>query len=592
MAEANEDKEWKQKYLKSLDELEAKEKRWLETENILRQGLARLTLVADSQDAELTDLLAQLRQSLREGMDERGLRRMLEAMVEPIRRLDEVRQAQQRAPALNELLETLLARIEFPAPFKSEAKALQKRLLQASPDAWEHRTDDVVALLMKVLRTDSAQAPTTAKSGLLGKWFGGSALSSPSGQAELALAQEVLSVLLAQLSGHSDVNHAELAKQIQQARQQGEILRLARELAGLLQLGTLPAMVDGKELDSVELMLRLLERLEVPTELQPQAELIRESLAQEDVCTHMEKVIVAIADLVQEMRHRLVNEKQEIENFLAQLTERLRELDEGFRSSVENHREAFEGGRQLNQQVDEQIDGLTESVDSAQDLPSLKQTIAERVETIRSHMYSFRQEQGQRLQQAETQVSLLSERLDLMQHESRLLREKVKQEHELATHDPLTGVSNRLAYEQRLATEYASWKRYRQSLVLAVWDVDRFKSVNDTYGHQAGDKVLTVIAKLLQKQIRETDFVARFGGEEFVVLMPNTDIKGAAKLAEHLRKSVEQCEFHFRSTPVPITISCGMSEFTGEDEPDQVFARADAALYKAKQGGRNQCVVG
>ena len=100
-----------------------------------------------------------------------------------------------------------------------------------------------------------------------------------------------------------------------------------------------------------------------------------------------------------------------------------------------------------------------------------------------------------------------------------------------------------MAYNERIETEIARYKRYQSPLTLLIWDVDKFKSVNDTYGHAAGDKVLKVIAKLLSSNIRETDFLARFGGEEFVVLMPETEITAAKDVAEKLRETIENSEF-------------------------------------------------
>jgi diguanylate cyclase len=119
--------------------------------------------------------------------------------------------------------------------------------------------------------------------------------------------------------------------------------------------------------------------------------------------------------------------------------------------------------------------------------------------------------------------------------------------------------------------------------------VDHFKKINDRYGHQAGDKVLRIIAKRLTDQVRESDFVARYGGEEFVVLLPEADPASALAVAEKLRKSIDDLEFHYRDEPVPITISCGIATFRQNDDPESVFRRADAALYRAKEAGRNCC---
>jgi diguanylate cyclase len=121
--------------------------------------------------------------------------------------------------------------------------------------------------------------------------------------------------------------------------------------------------------------------------------------------------------------------------------------------------------------------------------------------------------------------------------------------------------------------------------------VDRFKFVNDTYGHKAGDKALKVIAEILQENLRGTDFLARYGGEEFVIVMPSTALSDAFPVAEKLRAAIEASDFHYREQFVPITISCGMAGFRAGDTPETVFGRADSALYRAKKAGGNQCIA-
>lgn len=592
----NETQAWKQKYLDSLDELEAKERHWGHTEQVLRQGLARLSLAAEGGDQQLNLLLENMRKLLRNNSDESELKALLEQLAEPIRRLDEARKGKPPPPAPNELMEAIIGRLHFPRGMGHRAKALQKRLLQ-TPDHSHHQLmDEFVSLLSDALQWQGEGTeevnPSDEKRGLLGRLLPTRAKTPAQDNTEPQLARQLLALMLEKLHDQPDVDSQTLEQRIAGVVHQAEVLRLGRELAGLLYLGPGQPVVDGEELSSPELLIRLLERLEIPAELEGQAEAVREMLESTDVSEHMERVIAAIADLVREMRHRAQNEKNEIENFLAQLMDRLREIDEGFQANFSGQRAAYEGGLQLDQQVHEQVSSIEQSVTEARDLDGLKSTLASRIETIRSHMQKFRRDQDERLEDAEKQVSRLNQQVLSMQQESDQLRGRIKQQRDLAMTDPLTGVPNRLAYNERIALEHSRWKRYGHDLVLAVWDVDRFKLVNDTYGHQAGDKVLTVVARLLQSKVRETDFVARFGGEEFLLVMPETTLDGASVLAEQLRKAVEECEFHFRGKRVPITISCGMSAFQGNDGPEQVFARADTALYRAKENGRNQCRSG
>jgi diguanylate cyclase len=248
-----------------------------------------------------------------------------------------------------------------------------------------------------------------------------------------------------------------------------------------------------------------------------------------------------------------------------------------------------EDGRALDAEVQVQMQGIEDSVRWAQNLEHLKQAVQERVATIRRHMEVFRNTEDERIERAEREVERLNARLRTLESETEALRGRIQQERSQALIDPLTEIANRLAYNERIAQEYARWKRYRSSLVFTVWDVDHFKRINDTYGHQAGDKVLKVVAKLLSTQVRETDFVARYGGEEFIILLPETDLAQARMVTEKIRAAVESCEFHYRGERVLITISCGLAQFREQDDPDTVFARADAAMYRAKAAGRNCC---
>ena len=130
--------------------------------------------------------------------------------------------------------------------------------------------------------------------------------------------------------------------------------------------------------------------------------------------------------------------------------------------------------------------------------------------------------------------------------------------------DALTEIPNRLSYEKKSAEEISRWKRFSNPLSLAIWDIDFFKKVNDTYGHKAGDKVLKTIAQLLVQSIRETDFFARYGGEEFVMLLPGTKQEETLRLVNKLREQVESCGFHYHGESVKITMSCGVSSFSEE----------------------------
>jgi diguanylate cyclase len=170
------------------------------------------------------------------------------------------------------------------------------------------------------------------------------------------------------------------------------------------------------------------------------------------------------------------------------------------------------------------------------------------------------------------------------------LHGQLKDEQRLAALDALTNVPNRLAYEKRMDEELKRWARFKQPTCVAVWDVDHFKKVNDTFGHRTGDRVLRAVAECLATRIRGTDFLARYGGEEFVMLLCGTALDQALRLAEGIRIGVSEFKMHSKGTPLAITVSCGIAALQAGDSAASVFERADKALYEAKQVGRNRCV--
>jgi diguanylate cyclase len=128
---------------------------------------------------------------------------------------------------------------------------------------------------------------------------------------------------------------------------------------------------------------------------------------------------------------------------------------------------------------------------------------------------------------------------------------------------------------------------------LIVWDIDHFKSINDRYGHKIGDQVIACVARKISQRLRQSDFIARFGGEEFVALLSDCDAASARELAEGLRKEIAGCMVDLERGCVRTTVSCGIAELAPEEDDARLFARADEALYRAKRGGRNRvCIAG
>jgi len=158
-----------------------------------------------------------------------------------------------------------------------------------------------------------------------------------------------------------------------------------------------------------------------------------------------------------------------------------------------------------------------------------------------------------------------------------------------AHRDPLTGVNNRASMDESMEREINLAHRHGTNLSLITMDIDHFKKINDTYGHTVGDCVIKAIAEAATAAIRSSDMVFRFGGEEFVILLSNTDRAGATLLAERLRQKIEDTCIICDGAQLSATVSVGVTCLEDKDTPTQLFSRADTALYQAKAAGRNCC---
>jgi two-component system cell cycle response regulator len=188
---------------------------------------------------------------------------------------------------------------------------------------------------------------------------------------------------------------------------------------------------------------------------------------------------------------------------------------------------------------------------------------------------------GDQLRCGNTVFKFLSEgSVDTIYHE-----ELYKQ----ATLDPLTKIYNRKHFNGEIESEVARARRYGRPLSFLMMDIDFFKKVNDTWGHSAGDYVLKTVASAMKDTLRAQDILARFGGEEFALILPETNNENAFALAEKLRVKIEKTVFEYEGTKIAVTISIGVATLkTAHAGPDDLLAEADKNLYVAKDAGRNR----
>ncbi|SEF03718.1 GGDEF domain-containing protein [Pseudomonas migulae] len=336
-------------------------------------------------------------------------------------------------------------------------------------------------------------------------------------------------------------------------------------------------------------LLGLLDDLSLPERHRPQAEAMRDRLQNG---LNWYELLPILDDLATLMLAINDSGQHEFEVYLQQLNERLESFQSNLQAASEGHADNHSAAREMDSQIREQVDGLQSSMQEAANLDDLKHVLENHLEGLLGTMDQHQKQRDEREQEVAARLKSLAERVAHMEQEAQGYREHLEEQRQKALVDPLTGLPNRAAWSERLDHEISQWQQHGNNLLLAMLDLDHFKRINDNYGHLAGDKVLKIIASVLRKRLRGTDFIARFGGEEFVLLMPGTVPAAGAKLLENLRASIEACPFHFKGEPVTITVSMGMTAFKPGEHSDMVLKRADQALYRAKHAGRNRMEFG
>lgn len=546
---------WKKKYFASLEGIESKERALNEVEGVLSLALNRLTLAAEGVDKGLDRQLAELRKSARATFDKQRLERLIEAISETVKHLDS--RNTKSGNRENSIVTTLVSVLDAVTFSKRDEKKVNEVRKQLKAVSGGGQPEQVLSAFIHLINESLAASAQSNTSKDAQSTLEQSAPATTTARAETAVYPSVGSAV-----SRNELSRDYPAKPV-------------------------PSMPFQA---THEILIQLLDNIVIPAELSERAESIKEKLSAGKGPEQWSPVVRDIAELVVSMRARLEAEKSELESFLVQLTRRLQELDQHLQGAETINSDRQTRSRALDADVHAQMDGIETSVRGASNLVDLKASIQERIDRIKIHFEQHRQVEEEHNAALQAQLKKVTSRLNSLEGETGRLRTHLQEQQLQATMDGLTNLPNRLAYDARLEREVARWKRYKNPLSLLVLDVDRFKQINDTYGHKAGDKALKLIAHMLKQAVRETDYIARYGGEEFVAILADTPNNAAKKVAEKMRSAVEAADFHHNKLKVDITISVGISSFKESDTAEKVFLRADKALYHAKSLGRNRCV--
>jgi len=230
---------------------------------------------------------------------------------------------------------------------------------------------------------------------------------------------------------------------------------------------------------------------------------------------------------------------------------------------------------------------IQKNVQSTNDLQELKLEICKNVDDISDGVDDYAERFSLHHEATAERNLKLTEQLSQMEQETQELQVMLKENRTKLLYGALTGVYSRMAYDERISQELARWTRYQTPFNYVILDIDHFKRVNDSYGHNAGDKALKLVAQMMLKYVRQSDYVFRIGGEEFVLLLTSTSADNASIMVEKMRAGIAASSFHFKGEPINLTLSAGITETRADDDVEAIYERADKALYKAKNSGRN-----
>ncbi len=574
---------WKRKYYDAIEELDRREKTWARTEEVLRRAISRLSLAADGLDEALDEALARLRNAIRDQADARILEQHLERISHLLVKLDQRRAREAALPGPAELFIALLDALPHDPDRERALRPLRKRLARAGSEDVEDLVREVAEALSAQWRSPAGQpAEGGRRRGLFSR-----RRRTESEAVAAAVSDSLDTGPLRQLIEHLR-DRGLAAERVDDWRE-----RLARDpdtvVRELAEHWPLPTGEAQEDQPAHARLADLVGALPLPETFRERAAAIERELREGSL--RVEAGIEQIAVLVGDLRRDIQREKREIQDFLEQLTERLALIDSAVQEADAARLASYEEGRRLGDAVRDEVRGIETGVREARDLTELRVLLQVRIEGILHHIEEHRRLEEARKAAEDDRVAELTERLRALEQEAETLREQVRSERKAALTDALTGIPNRLAWEERVEQEFARWRRFGTPLAILVWDIDHFKAINDRYGHKAGDKVLKAVAELLSGSVRSTDFVARYGGEEFVMLAAGAGPEEVLRLAEALREAVRHCGFRYRGERVEVTISCGIAMFRDGDTIESAFQRADAALYAAKRAGRNRCVL-
>ncbi|MGH1487712.1 MAG: diguanylate cyclase [Cellvibrionaceae bacterium] len=586
MAEPN--NPWRDKYRKALTQQEQLEKTLAAQQVILQRAITVLSDAAEGHDKDLDERLQAIRASAKHN-DVAGFDRMLKSLP---RVMEETESRQQKQwKDVTKMLSDIAAQIQQQSPsadIKPAVKHFKKQIPKGVPL--------IPATLKRVLQQVSdlqqqamSQSPK-ASSGLFGKLFkdkGEEEAPTPSPSASTSEEAEWEEVDETDINLEGDIEGEIIGEEIESKTYDRERALPEALLEDNQQTEGPPEVPDRVSIILVE----LLDHFKTVPASERKASKARERIEHGLRWFELAPTLEDIRDFVLQAYIGADNDYRE---YLERLYGELNDILGALGVSIETEQRVREAADSLHDDVSGGMSTLSQALSDGSNIDQLKNAVEGHLQQLQSALTQFKQESETPpdSESLSVQLQALANKVQQMEQNEEDIRHRLEEEKQRAVTDSLTGLPNREAYGEKVYEEMQRWQRYQHPLSLAVLDIDFFKKINDNYGHQTGDKVLKIVSSAVAKRLREVDFMARFGGEEFVLLLPETNAENSLAMLNRIREGLANAPFRYKDEKITITVSIGIAEFKEGDDSETVFARADQALYDAKETGRNKCCVG
>jgi diguanylate cyclase len=562
-ADDNGKPDWRDKYLDALDAQDTLERKLTEQRTILSSVVARMSRAAGGQDDELDRVLDGLHLAL--GGSVTDVQPVLGELDKTLSQFEQRRSLAQQE--IHQALRTTLQPLtKFPLP-RALKKEIDDYLSQLPQRVARVRLYPALLQQLADIQQQALASQASTSAGFWQKLFNRGA-NPPQQTQKLITDSGAENIAVALVDADESSTPNDLSASTLQTEER--------------------ALANDEFLPKISALLRAgLEHIDIPEEIGIQAQALQQQLQQPLSNTQMFSLLESAQALIIDA-YNFSNRAFAV--YLDNVNQELADIYQAINGAVHQQSAQLESAQRLESSVLQQMIELETQTEKATDLTQLKSRVTSQIGNIRQALDNFsNKEQDQ--QQLATQLQELAKKLQQLEAEAQKTRSALAHQRHKSLHDPLTELPNREAYQERVQAEFNRWLRYQHPLSLAICDLDHFKKINDTFGHQAGDRVLKVIGRSISKRLRTVDFFGRYGGEEFVAILPETNLPDAQELLEKIRAAIANTAFNYKEQPLAITLSIGVAEFFPGDTVESVFARADKALYAAKAAGRNRVVV-